>query len=149
MREICNYLDSITLSIDAVDNDINDTLGRGTYHYENIKKILDHESGKNIKVNINTVVSKENYSKIYELGEFLNNYSIDNWKFFKFMPLRETAQMNKDFFEITDADFENFENNNIFKKFDNIGHFEYRKEEDMENKYILIVANGDIYKTAP
>ena len=34
----------------------------------------------------------------------------------------------------------------VFKKFENISTFDYRKEEDME-KDILIIANGDIYKT--
>lgn len=142
MRKICNYLDGLTLSIDSVDNDINCNLGRGIKHYDNVKKILDYEQGKDIKININTVVSKANYNNIGELGEFLNNYKIDKWKFFKFMPLREIAKENKNFFEISDTEFDNFEErSSVFKKFSNIHEFDYRQEKDIEDKYIMIVAN--------
>ena len=61
------------------------------------------------------------------------------------MPLRETAETNREQFEITDKQFEDIENN-VFKKFDNI-NIEYRQESDMEDKYVLLVANGDIIKT--
>ena len=91
-------------------------------------------------------MNRENLNQVYDLGEFLNNYKIGMWKFYKFMPLRESAEKNKNFFEITDQEFQTIENTNIFKKFDNISTLDYRKEEDIE-KDILIVSNGDIYKT--
>lgn len=146
--EVLKYLDSLTLSIDSIDNEVNYNLGRGINHYANVKKLLDYEQNNNVKLNINTVVSKENYNKIDELGEFLNNYKIEKWKFFKFIPLRETAQKNKSIFEITDTEFDNFEeSSSVFKKFQNIKEIDYRQERDIEDKYILIVANGDIYRT--
>lgn len=145
MKEICNYLDSLTLSIDSTDNETNTELGRGENHYDNIKTVLDYVRGKKIKLNINTVVSKKNINDINELGNFLNNYEIDSWRVFKFMPLRETAEKNRRQFEITDEEFET--SKNIFKNFKNISDIEYREEEDMENRYILLVANGDIIKT--
>lgn len=146
--EILDYIDSLTLSIDSIDNKVNDNLGRGINHYSNVKKLLDYKRNDNIKLNINTVVSKENYDKIDELGEFLNNYKIEKWKFFKFMPLRETAQKNKSMFEITDTEFDNFEeNSSVFRRFENIKELDYRQETDIEDRYILILANGDIYKT--
>mgnify|MGYP000823966363 FL=1 len=37
---IYKYVDSITLSIDSVDSDINDNLGRGRKHYDEIKDIF-------------------------------------------------------------------------------------------------------------
>jgi pyruvate/2-oxoacid:ferredoxin oxidoreductase beta subunit len=53
---------------------------------------------------------------VQALGEFLNNYKIGMWKFYKFMPLRETAEKNKSFFEISDKEFENFQNNRSIQK---------------------------------
>ena len=38
--EILNYLDSLTLSIDSISDEINVKLGRGKVHFSNIKKIL-------------------------------------------------------------------------------------------------------------
>jgi len=145
MKEICNYLDSLTLSIDSTDNDINAELGRGANHFNNIKSILEYVKERDLTLNINTVVSKKNINSINDLGIFLNDYNVDSWRVFKFMPLRETAEKNREQFEITDEQFE--ASKNVFKTFGNIGNVEYRKEEDMENKYVLLVANGDIIKT--
>lgn len=145
MKEICNYLDSLTLSIDSTNNKTNEELGRGINHYDNIKTILEYVKDKELKLNINTVVSKKNIEQIEDLGKFLNNYKINSWRVFQFMPLRETAERNRDQFEISDLEFEN--KKDVFKKFDNIGRIDYRQEKDMEDKYILLVANGDIVKT--
>lgn len=145
MREILDYLDSLTLSLDTINDDTNEELGRGRNHFEEVKVILDYVKGRNLKVNINTVVSKKNINEMEQLGEFLNNYNISKWKFFKFMPLRETAEKNKDEFEITDAEFE--QTKNVFRNFGNIGETDFRQEKDMEDKYTLLIANGDIIKT--
>ena len=145
MREILDYLDSLTLSLDTINDDTNEELGRGKNHFEEVKTILDYVKGKSLKVNINTVVSKKNINEMEQLGEFLNNYNISKWKFFKFMPLRETAEKNKDEFEITDAEFE--QTKNVFRNFGNIGETDFRQEKDMEDKYTLLIANGDIIKT--
>lgn len=145
MREILGYLDSLTLSLDTINDDTNEELGRGRNHFEEVKTILDYVKGKSLKVNINTVVSKKNINEMEQLGEFLNNYNISKWKFFKFMPLRETAEKNKDEFAITDAEFE--QTKNVFRNFGNIGETDFRQEKDMEDKYTLLIANGDIIKT--
>lgn len=145
MREILGYLDSLTLSLDTINDDTNEELGRGRNHFEEVKTILDYVKGKILKVNINTVVSKKNINEMEQLGEFLNNYNISKWKFFKFMPLRETAERNKDEFAITDAEFE--QTKNVFRHFGNIGETDFRQEKDMEDKYTLLIANGDIIKT--
>ena len=145
MKEICNYLDTLTLSIDSTNSEINADLGRGINHYNNIKTILEYVKDKELKLNINTVVSKKNIEQLDELGNFLNSYKINSWRIFQFMPLRETAEKNREQFEITDAEFEN--KKSVFKKFENIGSVDYRQEKDMEDKYVLLVANGDIVKT--
>ena len=145
MREILDYLDSLTLSLDTINDDTNEELGRGKNHFEEVKTILDYVKGKSLKVNINTVVSKKNINEMEQLGEFLNNYNISKWKFFKFMPLRETAEKNKDEFAITDTEFE--QTKNVFRNFGNIGETDFRQEKDMEDKYTLLIANGDIIKT--
>ena len=145
MREILDYLDSLTLSLDTINDDTNEELGRGRNHFEEVKVILDYVKDKNLKVNINTVVSKKNINEMEQLGEFLNNYNISKWKFFKFMPLRETAEKNKDEFAITDTEFE--QTKNVFRNFGNIGETDFRQEKDMEDKYTLLIANGDIIKT--
>ena len=61
-REILKYLDSLTLSLDTINSDTNEELGRGKNHFEDVRIILDYvkNEGLPISININTVVSKKN-----------------------------------------------------------------------------------------
>ena len=117
MRDVFKYIDKITLSIDSVNNEVNEVLGRGYNHFENVKEVLDYIKENNIKteVTINTVVSKKNLNEVQSLGEFLNNYNITAWRVFKFIPLREAAVRNREQFDISNTDFET-EKNKFSKK---------------------------------
>jgi MoaA/NifB/PqqE/SkfB family radical SAM enzyme len=145
--KIYKYLDSITLSIDSIDDDINDSLGRGKEHHSEIKEILDYIKLKkyNVKVRINSVVCKNNINVFDNLIVFLNDYDIYSWRIFKFMPLREKAVVNKEKFNISMDEYLSV----ILKVKENskIKNIDTRIEEDMEKKYILILANGDIVIT--
>lgn len=145
--KIYRYLDSVTLSIDSIDDDINDSLGRGREHRSEIKEILDYIKFKkyNVKVRINSVVCKNNIDVFDNLIVFLNDYDIYSWRIFKFMPLREKAVVNKEKFNITMDEYLNV----VLKVKENskIKNIDTRIEEDMEKKYILILANGDIVIT--
>jgi len=145
LREIYNYLDSITFSIDSIDNELNEKMGRGYDHYNNIKNVLNSLKENSLKVNINTVVSKMNIGTLELLGNFLKEYKINAWRIFKFIPLRETAKLNKDMFEISKVDFK--ANKPVFTSFPNIQKIEFREENDMESKYVLIMPNGNVVIT--
>ena len=145
MREIYNYLDSITLSIDSIDNDINEKLGRGYNHFIKIKEVLDSLKNHKLKVNINTVVSKVNLNYLEELGDFLKEYNLNTWRIFKFAPLRETAKLNEKEFEISNVEFRTHKP--IFASFPNINKIEFRENDDMESKYLLIMPNAEVIIT--
>ena len=142
--KIYKFLDSITLSIDSVDNNTNDELGRGINHFEEIKNILDYikEKQYDIKIRINSVVCKNNIGGFDSLIDFLNNYNIYSWRIFKFMPLREKAVANKELFSVTMDEYSAVVNK--IKQSSNIKIIDTRVEKDMEKKYVLILANGDI-----
>ncbi len=145
MREIYNYLDSLTLSIDSINNELNEKMGRGYNHYKNIKTVLNSLLEFDLKVNINTVVSKMNIGTLEPLGNFIKDYNINAWRIFKFIPLRETAKLNKDMFEISRVDFK--ANKPLFTSFPNIQKIEFREDDDMESKYVLIMPNGNVVIT--
>ena len=145
--KIYKYLDSITLSIDSVDNDTNESLGRGKNHFEEIKEILDYikEKEYDVKIRINSVVCKNNINNFADLVHFLNDYNIYGWRIFKFMALREMAVINKDSFGVSLSDYN--EVVKYIKSNSNIKNIDTRIDEDMEKKYVLILANGDIVIT--
>jgi MoaA/NifB/PqqE/SkfB family radical SAM enzyme len=145
IEKIGKYLDSITLSIDSIDSDINEKLGRGYQHYQNIKNILDYLKDKDIKIRINSVVCSYNKTMFKNLIAFLNNYNIYSWRLFKFMPLREKAVKNKNEFEISLKEY--YDVINLVKNKSKIKKIDSRIQEDMEKKYILILADGSIVIT--
>lgn len=145
--DIIKYLDSLTLSLDSISTEINKQLGRGEKHFNNIKYILDYIKINNldIKLRINTVINKINIDNMSEIIDFLNKYDICAWRIFRFMPLRETAIKNKNKFEVTDEQFE-FVKTKCAKE-SRIGTIEFREVDDMEKRYVLVLANGDIVVT--
>ncbi len=143
---IGKYLDSITLSLDTIDDNINEMLGRGYNHFKRIREILDyvHLKYPSIKIRINSVICK--YTKdVTGLIEFLNGYDIYSWRIFKFMPLRELAEINKNEFSISEKEYDHAVK--IIKQMSNITNIDTRVENDMEKKYVLILADGSIIVT--
>lgn len=146
--ELEPYLDYITLSYDSNDANTYKLMGRGENHGFNVINILDfvQENNIDIKIKINTLVSKINKNQVIDIGTTLSKYKIDRWKLFKFMPLRNFAINNSKTFEICNEEFECIVSKikNLYGKTINIREC---KEDKIQSNYLLINSVGDFIIT--
>lgn len=146
--ELEPYLDYITLSFDSNESDTNSILGRGENHGKKIIEILNFikENKINIKVKINTLVSKVNKFEIVNVGKTLKCYDIDRWRLFKFIPLRNFAISNSSDFEISDDEFTKIVSN-VKRMYKDYMQISERNEEKIQSYYLLINSMGDFIIT--
>ncbi len=142
---IKDKIDKINLSIDSLNMDTNILLGRGDRHVEIIKSRIEMIENSNVELSINSVMTKLNIYDLFELGEYISDKNIKQWRIFKFMPLREKAKENEDEFSISREIFD--ENIRKLKEMFPKLNIVTRDVSEFEKLYILILANGDIYQT--
>lgn len=143
--EIEEFTDYITLSLDALDDDVNNNLGRGIDHGKHIIELLDYIQHKNIKVKLNSIVTKKNIENIKEVINIVKQYKIERWKLFKFISLRGKAIENQNEFEIDEKQYEKLINEIKKEKLE--CPVVECKEEEIEKKYLLINPLGDVIIT--
>ena len=144
---INGLLDELTLSFDAIDDDIHNEMGRGIEHGKNVIRILDYikENEINIEVKINTVVSRINSDEISKIARFLSNYTIKRWKLFKFQSLRGNSIHYENMLEISNQKF-----NEIIEKLKEMNintKIVTRNTEEIEKLYLNISPNGEFLIT--
>lgn len=145
---IAPYLDQLTISLDSFSPQMNVELGRGALQAECVVNALTYIKSNypNVKLTINTMISNLNKDDIAKVGAYLDGFGIDEWRLFKFMPLRETAKKNSDLFNISQKDYKSIVK--MLQKHFNSLNIVTRETPDMqENKYTLILGNGDVVVT--
>lgn len=142
--DLIPYFHEITLSLDSVDSATNEALGRGADHFDNVQRAISVIKAKDnkVRININTVVTKLNINDVKCLGDTIKNWTVHQWRIFRFCPLRGTALLNRAAFEITDEQFlalcEDLKQN----EFNCLVQF--RNYEDMDKGYLLITPKGKL-----
>lgn len=132
-----NNLHTIGISMDSLYENTLYKLGCKTSKNEmltldKLRKISNKINHCNIKLKINTVITKENYKE--NLSEKLKEMNIDRWKILKMKPFKNESFCNFDL-DITDEEFNHFikinnDMNNIVI------------EKSMKNSYIIIDSSG-------
>jgi len=144
--EIASYLDTLTLSLDSVHSATNNVIGRGSNHFNNVASIIQHIKYKQypIKLKINTVACYYNKDEFGDLLNFVDK-NVNFWRIFKMMPIRERAVANYQRFQITQQCFDEIKA--FLQQNAKNTQLSFRESTDMEQKYFLLVANGDIFCT--
>lgn len=142
--DLIQYFDEITLSIDSIDSKINQRLGRGFNHYSNVCDAIDtiKNTKDSVKLNINSVVTKINIDEVIKMSNQIKEWNVQQWRIFRFCPLRGTAVENCEKFEINDNVF--FKVKEAINNFNLDCKVQFRDYVDMEKKYLLITPEGKL-----
>lgn len=141
----------LTFSIDSPNRFVNVTSGRGTHHYEHIKKLLPYikEKYPNIILEVNTVVTFDNTDEMdfmFEaLGSEISFYGLKKWKISRFCPLRGYAKERKNLLSVPDQVFES-----IKEEYSNKSSFFEIQVRDLDaiEENIIISPSGNIKMTS-
>lgn len=140
--EKTKYIDRLIISLDFVDDKLNEKYGIGRKYYYHIKKLLDKLKESNLEVQINTVLFSKNINYIDDLYKELNKYNIKYWKILQYLPIRGKALKEKKNLSITNEAFEQCisKYRNMENKFELIVH----DNKKMEEEHVIILSSGEI-----
>lgn len=104
------FKDLIIKNIDIIGLpvDFSDSSYRNRDNLRTVIKILRYF--KNLKshprIRIGTVVTKDNFKNLEEVGSLLKNYTVDVWKLYQFTPQEVNALKNRESLEVTQGEFD-------------------------------------------
>jgi len=141
VEKIVDSFDWITFSMDAPTDQLQSLMGRNPHHISRVIAILDYINRSNcdVKIKVNTVVSKININSLHKMIPLLENCKINRWKLFKFLPSRGIALTNKTKFEISTQDYQKCISELTTKSHLNIT---YNNDLDFQKTYITINSEG-------
>lgn len=138
------YIDKIIISLDFVNDELNEINGIGKYYFKHVKEVISEikRVNKDIKVQINTVLFKNNINLIDELYNELLNMDIDYLKLMRFLPVRGVAQSSREDLSITDLEFKNIKDkySKSKQKFKIIIH----GDKEMNDRHFIILSSGEL-----
>lgn len=146
IEELKPYVDLVALSIDSLNDETNKALGRGIEHRKTVIDRISHLMRAGVKVDINTVVARQNINDLDEMGEFFRENPISGkWKLMTFFPIREKALENKGKLEISDEAFLNVAHM-LIQKYPDV-NIMYMMNDQIQQQYPGVRANGDLLVT--
>ncbi|MEW6294967.1 MAG: hypothetical protein AB1467_01570 [Candidatus Diapherotrites archaeon] len=126
--------------------DFPDRSYRNKKNFENILRALNFYKPvkKRPIICIGTVVTRDNFNKLQEIGRLLENYPIDVWKLYQFTPTGGNAKKNRGKLEITKTLF-NQATKNLKCLFSN--HFKViiSPARERSKAYFLIKPDGVVF----
>ena len=138
VTKLSSCLYDLNITLDSTNNEINQKLGRGTDHYNNVNGVISLANELGLKTCINTVVTSINKNCLVDLAHYLNTKQISEWRLFRFNPLNGLALENT-YLAVSDDEYKNIlsEMSKLFK------HIVTKKDHSDFNR-INILPNGEV-----
>lgn len=146
VKEIAELVDYIGIPIDGSNNEIikqfrpfNSDIFREQIQI--CKALIDN----NANICINTVAYKGNLGDAKELANIINMIGdISKWQIFQYAPIGKYGLKNRNMFEISEEQFENFQND-ILSVYNIPEKVEFKKSKNRVNHYLLIDNSGNAW----
>ncbi len=131
------------VSVIGLPVDFSDSSYRNEDNLKTVLEILSYykELKKRPIIRIGTVITKDNFERLDEIGELLKNYPVDIWKIYQFVPQNYNAIKNRLSLEISQKEFDGAAQRirDIFS-----GNFKVviSRREDRNRAYFFIAPDG-------
>lgn len=138
IKQNAPYLDMVGFSIDSFNKFTSIKLGRCDNKYrvfgkEAFTKVYQQLRNYDLKIKINTVISKFNYHE--QFSQNLSDLKIDRWKILRMKAFNNGIFDNRSML-ISDEEFNHYVNNNPYPN--------RIVESSMVNSYFIVDANGNL-----
>lgn len=143
-RYLSQLIDQIGIPIDGSNNEIFKLFRETNTDLLKDQMLICEELNKyNANICINTVVHKGNLNDAKNLCDVIKRISyINKWQLFQYAPMGKYGVINRDLFEISKQDFEEYRAN-ILKAFDRKEILEFKGFDARNNAYMLVDNSGN------
>ena len=147
IKELKPFVDWIGISIDSANEDIEAKLGRGFgRHVENTLRVCEMIKMEGIKLKINTVVTKLNFSE--DLRSLIERIHPLRWKVFQMLGILGQNETELASLAISSDEFQVFikTNKNILLESNQSPTFE--TNDDMIDSYLMLAPDGSVIQNS-
>lgn len=141
LNSINSCVDLVSLPVDGTEL-VHSKMRKNTLHYQVVMKWLKRFNELGIPVKINTVLTKYNYSNLYDLAQILNKYIISKWSIYQYWALGPLKH-NRVVFELTDDEYFNI-TSNLMSNFSNL-NIEQSSLRSRYNSYFFVTQTSRVY----
>lgn len=141
-KESLKYIDSITLSIDSMNDRINTKLGKEKNYFKKINKIMNELSKIDIKININTMTYSLNFDEAEDLGNLFVARQINIWRIINFAPIFISENANIEKLKLSAENYHHFASC-VHSFCYGIKFYKNISNRVIENFYVTIIPDGN------
>ncbi len=140
-NQILKYVDVIGLPIDFPDSSY-----RNKNNLKAVLSVLNYFKTLRVRpiIRMGTVVTKDNFKRLKEIGELLKDYPVDIWKIYQFTPQNYNALKNRSLLEISQRDFDKA-TKGIKTIFSRNFKVIISKRQDRNRAYFIIASDGNVF----
>lgn len=142
IMKIVKYVDYITVTLDSIEEDVNEKLGKGKEYYKEICKYLKLLQDQ-VQINILTMINSQNAIEQKKIEEELFKFRIDSWIILGFMPILLDREADVEDLKVSKINCK-FYYTLPWLLFNRLKHFYTLTEYTIARKYSIILPNGDI-----